>query len=275
LLALQDQILATIQVATPGKELAAQALSAGNQNQDGYIGLAWTPDRRIVYRSVSGGRSDLWIMKGDGASPHRLTSNTESWASTEPAVSPRGDFVAFTREDSKRRANIWRMDMDGANAKQLTDGENNFRPDVSPDGQWIVFSSQQGGKPVLMKVPSAGGAVSALTDYNSYFPSISPDGQWIACWYFPDQNQPRMVVVPFFGGPPSKVFQLPDTSGGNLPLDARWPCGFFSQSGERSSERMGAAGSWRRSESGDTLHLRRHFLFRLVQGWNAGTVTRD
>ena len=69
---------------------------------------------------------------------------------------------------------------------------------------------------MLMKVPSAGGAVSALTDYNSYFPSISPDGQWIACWYFPDQNQPRMVVVPFSGGPPSKVFQLPDTSGGNL-----------------------------------------------------------
>jgi serine/threonine protein kinase/Tol biopolymer transport system component len=216
LLTLQDQILATIQVAIPGKELQSRALSAGNQNLDGYIGLAWTPDRKIVYRSISSGRSDLWIMSGDGANPHRLTNNTESWASMEPAVSPRGDFIAFTREDSKRQSNIWRVDMDGTNAKQLTNGENNFRPAVSPDGQWVVFSSQQGGRPVLMKVSSAGGAASALTDYNSYFPSISPDSRWIACWYSPDQNQPRLAVVPFTGGPPAKVFQLPDTSGGNL-----------------------------------------------------------
>jgi Tol biopolymer transport system component len=68
-----------------------------------------------------------------------------------------------------------------------------------------------------MKVPSGGGPVSALTDYNSYFPSISPDGRWIACWYFPDPNQPSaLAIVPFAGGLPAKVLPLPDTSGGDV-----------------------------------------------------------
>jgi Tol biopolymer transport system component len=217
LLALQDQILSTIQVATPGKEFEVHSLSVGNQNRDGYIGVAWTPEGRIVYRSVSNGRADLWEMDGDGSSPHKLTSNTASWAAMEPAVSSRGDFVAFTQQDSSRHANIWRIDMDGGNLKQLTDGEDNFRPAVSPDGLWVVFSSQQAGKSVLMKVPSGGGKATQLTDYNSYFPSISPDGKWIACWYFPDPSEPtKLAIVPFAGGQPARLFSLPDTSAGDV-----------------------------------------------------------
>jgi serine/threonine protein kinase len=216
LLALQDQILSTIQIATPGKESEARSLSAGNQNRDGYIGVAWTPEGKVVYRSVANDRYDLWEIGGDGSSPHRLTNNGASSASKEPTVAPQGDFIVFTQENSSRHANIWRIDMDGGNPKQLTDGENNFRPSVSPDGHWVVFSSQQSGKSILMKVPSGGGAASPLTDYNSYFPSVSLDGNWIACWYFPDQNQPRLAIVPFAGGPPTKIFRLPDTSGGVL-----------------------------------------------------------
>ena len=52
LLALQEHILATIKVATPGKGSEARTLSAGNQNRDGNSGLAWTPDGKIVYTSV-------------------------------------------------------------------------------------------------------------------------------------------------------------------------------------------------------------------------------
>jgi len=217
LLALQDQILATIQVATPGRESEARSLSAGNQNRDGYIGVASTPDGRIVYRSVSNGRYDLWEMGADGSSRQRLTSSGASLAPMEPAVSPRGGFIVFTQEDPSHQENIWRMDLDGGNLKQLTEGKENFRPAVSPDGLWVVFTSQQGGKSVLMKVPSGGGPTSQLTDYNSFFPAISPDGKWLACWYFPGENQPpRLAIVPFTGGQPAKVFLLPVTSGGDV-----------------------------------------------------------
>ena len=217
LLALQDQILPTLQIVTPGKESEARSLSVGNQSLDGYIGVAWTPDGRVVYRSVSNGRSDLWEMGADGSSTHRLTSSMASQAPMEPAVSPRGDFIAFTQEDAPGQKNVWRVDRDGGNLKQLTEGEENFRPAVVPDGQWVVFTSRHGSKFVLMKVPSGGGPASQLTDYNSYFPSVSPDGKWIACWYFPDQNQPtRLAIVPFAGGQPAKVIPMPLSIGGNL-----------------------------------------------------------
>jgi serine/threonine protein kinase/Tol biopolymer transport system component len=217
LLALQEQIISTIQVAIPGKETEARSLSAGNQNRDGYIGVAWTPEGSIVYRSLANQRYDLWEMGGDGANAHPLTSNNASLAAMEPAVSPHGDFLTFTQEDSNRHANIWRMDRDGGNPKPLTVGRNNFRPAVSPDGQWVVFTSEQGGHSVLMKLPSTGGTPIQLTDYNSFFPAVSPDGKWIACWYFSGQDQPvQLAIVPFAGGQPAKVFTLPATSGGNI-----------------------------------------------------------
>ena len=217
LLALQEQIISTIQVAIPGKETEARSLSAGNQNRDGYIGVAWTPEGSIVYRSLANQRYDLWEMGGDGANAHPLTSNNASLAAMEPAVSPHGDFLTFTQEDSNRHANIWRMDRDGGNLKPLTVGINNFRPAVSPDGQWVVFTSQRGGQSVLMKLPSTGGTPIQLTDYNSFFPVVSPDGKWIACWYFSGQDQPvQLAIVPFAGGQPARVFRLPATSGGNI-----------------------------------------------------------
>jgi serine/threonine protein kinase/Tol biopolymer transport system component len=217
LLALQDQIISTIQVTIPGKETDARSLSSGNQNRDGYIGVAWTPEGSIVYRSLANQRYDLWEMGADGANAHPLTSNNSSLAAMEPAVSPHGDFLTFTQEDSNRHANIWRMDRDGGNPKPLTVGRNNFRPAVSPDGQWVVFTSEQGGHSVLMKLPSTGGTPIQLTNYNSFFPAVSPDGKWIACWYFSGQDQPaQLAIVPFVGGQPAKVFTLPATTGGNI-----------------------------------------------------------
>jgi serine/threonine protein kinase/Tol biopolymer transport system component len=229
LLALQEQILATLQIATPGKESEASTLSAGNQNGDGDNGLAWTADGRIVYCSVHNGRYDLWEMGSDGSNPQRLTSNDAYSGSYNPVVSPRGGFIAFVQHDRNNQWNIWRVDMDGANLKQLTQGRSDGAPTVSPDGQWVVFSRDLGGKVTLMKVPSGGGPASQLTDYNSIWPAVSPDGKWIAFGYSPGQNQPvSLAVVPFAGGQPVKVFPLPATGqfpGVWTPAPLLWPPG--------------------------------------------------
>jgi serine/threonine protein kinase/Tol biopolymer transport system component len=212
LLAVQDQILATIQVATPGKESEAHPLSAENQDHDGRWGLAWTPDGKIVYYSTPSGHVDLWEMGADGTNPQRLTSNGVSSASYQPAVSLWGGFIAFTRWD-RSGENIWSMDLDGGTLKQLTDGKEDLHPAVSQDGRWVVFIRVAGGKYTLMKVSSGGGPASQLADYNSSWPSVSPDGKWIACFYFPGQDQPAsLAMVPFAGGQPAKVFPLPVTN---------------------------------------------------------------
>ena len=217
-LALQDQTLATIQVATPGKESEARPLSAGDQTRDGQDGLAWTPEGKIVYFSFSNGRGDLWEMDADGSNPHRLTNGGASF-SYMPAVSLLGNFMAFAEWDGSGQITIWRMDMDGSNMKQLTDGKVDIYPAISSDGRWVVFTKINAGKYILMKVPSGGGPAAQLTDYNSNLSTVSPDGKWIAFGYAPGKNQPfSLAIVPFAGGQPAKVFPLPATAGGPL----RW-----------------------------------------------------
>jgi Tol biopolymer transport system component len=213
LLALQYQILTAIQVATPGKESEALSLSAGDQDRDGVNGLAWAPGGKIVYYSDSNGGPDLWQMGADGSNPHRLSSNGGFKLLLQPAVSLRDGFIALIQWRSGQDINIWRIDKDGSNLKQLTKGKLDFNPAISPDGRWVVFSRAESGKHFLMKVPSEGGPASQLTDYNSASATVSPNGKWIACRYLLTENQPAtLAIVPFTGGQPAKVFPLPVTA---------------------------------------------------------------
>ncbi len=210
LVAIRDQVFMAIEVVTPGRESEARSVSAGNQDDDGQSGLSWTPDGKIVYFSAPNGASDFWEVAADGSTRSRLTSDVGSWNVGDPAVSPRGGFIVFTRWDQTIQTKIWRMDMDGSNLKQLSDGTQDVLPAVSPDGKWVVFTRLAGGKYTLMKVSSEGGPATPLTDYALRAPSISPDGKWIACEYFPGPNQPiGVALIPFEGGLPAKVFALP------------------------------------------------------------------
>jgi Tol biopolymer transport system component len=226
LLALEHQILSTIQVGTPGKETEAQPLSTGDQSTDGLNGLTWTPDGKIVYFSSPNGHYGIWEMGADGSDPHPLTTGGASQVDlyVYPLVYPvvsRGKFIAFRRAKNGQ-INIWRMDMDGRNLKQLTQSKYNDDPAVSPDGRWVVFASSQGGKDVLMRVPGEGGAASQLTEYSAHWPSVSPDGKWIACFYVPGQNQPTsLAMVPFGGGKPAKVFPLAATATTDTNTNAK------------------------------------------------------
>ena len=62
-----------------GDVRAAKQLTTG-AGQDGFKGLAWTSDGRIVFSSSDGGQSDLWIMNADGSNRQRIISDhcTES-----------------------------------------------------------------------------------------------------------------------------------------------------------------------------------------------------
>jgi serine/threonine protein kinase/Tol biopolymer transport system component len=220
LLVLQQQIPTSLEVVTPGKESEARPLSAGNQNRDGDNGLALAPDGRIIFTSVHNKLHDLWIMGPDGSSPHRLTTNDESYLSMLPSISPLGGFVVFDHLYKDSENYIYRIDLDGANLKQLTEEKQDARPSISPDGHWVVFERFKDSKSFLMKVSSGGGPAIQLTDYQSMYPSVSPDGKWIACVYRAVQGQPpSLALVPFEGGQPAKVFPLPENS---YPRSLRW-----------------------------------------------------
>jgi Tol biopolymer transport system component/DNA-binding winged helix-turn-helix (wHTH) protein len=217
LLTVQNLTLSNIQILAPGsgsKGSEARPLSTENQNYEGVEGLGWTPNGKIVYPSVFERGSELMETDGNGSNPRRLSlTDSQSGRFSNPALSPRGDFIAVTRWSEHDRANIWRMDMNGGNLRRLTNGTQDFPPSITPDGQWVVYASVQGDKSVLMKVSSQGGPAIKLTDYDADYPSVSPDGKWIACSYISQPNHPAsLAIIPIAGGPPARVFQLPETA---------------------------------------------------------------
>jgi eukaryotic-like serine/threonine-protein kinase len=188
-------------------------------NREGFWGVAWTPDGRIVFSSEEGGQEDLWIMNADGTGRRRLIS--DSFWDGDPAISSDGRYIVFSSNRPRGGSVpfLWRMDLDGGNLTQLTSGEDTA-PDVSPDGCWVIYSSwSPGPKGVtgqgLWKVSIDGGHPLQLTDFSTQVPEHSPDGNWIVCTTFDDQVTPkrwRNAIIPAIGGPPNKQFDRPNYS---------------------------------------------------------------
>lgn len=173
------------------------------------LGLSWTPDGKVVYASNESGNSDIWVVTSDGKDKKQLT--IDSHTDHSPAVSPDGKQIVFISNRSGL-AQVWRMETDGTNQTQLTSGDFKDRPRWSPDGRWIVYTSQGTGTG-LWKMPADGGEPIQLTDRRVRFPAISPDGRLISFELFDDKTSRRVIaVMSFDGGPPVKTLEMTTTT---------------------------------------------------------------
>jgi tricorn protease len=80
------------------------------------------------------------------------------------------------------RGDIWQVNEDGSNAKQLTRlGSRDVKPRFSPDGQSIAFTSSREGNPDVFTMPAAGGEPKRLTWHtaNDDVQYWTPDGKRI------------------------------------------------------------------------------------------------
>ena len=86
------------------------------------------------------GRSRIWLVPMRGGEPRPLTSSDHS--SAEPAFSPDGHDLAFTRRVDDGKSQLHVMPLDGGESRKLTDLPlGAFDPRWLPDGSGIVFGS--------------------------------------------------------------------------------------------------------------------------------------
>lgn len=196
----------------PGDDASgAKQTTFGDATRDGWSGLGWMPDGRIVYSSSANGHPDIWVMDADGLNKKQLTMELGS-NFFGLSVSPDGRYIAFVSLRAGN-AHIWRVDADGQNAKQLTNGEWEGKPVFLPDGQWISYSALASGKETRLKISIEGGEPQPMDSPYSDVVGFSPEGRLVAFIPPRDPSKPsqgkRIAVAQSAGGEPIKVFDLP------------------------------------------------------------------
>ena len=126
-----------------------------------------------------------------------------SYFTAYPSLTPDGNTVIFSYE-----GDLWKADLKGQSAMRLTAMQGNeTNPRVSPDGQWLAFSSNQFGNSDVYVMPMAGGEIKQLTYHESgdEVDSWSWDSKTI---YFTSSRYNSFAAynVPRTGGTPVRVF---------------------------------------------------------------------
>ncbi len=161
-----------------------------------WASLAVTPDGKKFVFDMLG---DLYIVDIAGGDAKPLTQDF-AW-NIQPAISPDGKHIAFI-SDRDGVSNLWVMDIDGKNLKQVSKEKQNLihSPDWSPDGQYIaamkgIMSSRSipageiwvyhrsGGSGLEIKKRKGG----KKEQKNIADPAFSPDGKYI---YFTEDTTP-------------------------------------------------------------------------------------
>lgn len=125
------------------------------------------------------------------------------------------DGKIIYRSDKDGISNLWIMEADGTNRKQLT---INAQVDsrglcISPDGKYLVFASWRSGKSNLWRVNADGSNLTQLTDGEAEaHPQCTPDGSTVI-YQKGLLTFPTLWKVPLSGGTPEKLTEF----------RAKWP----------------------------------------------------
>ncbi|MCM2316699.1 MAG: serine/threonine-protein kinase [Thermoanaerobaculia bacterium] len=161
---------------------------------DGLTGFALLPDGGLVYSSLEAGKLGLLLGPADGGPPTELlrTENELRF----PVAPDDGSFVAYVEmTPAGVELHTLRLD-DKQPGPALTRDVNPLGHAVSPDGKWIVYSSNG----VLKRIPSAGGdPVDYQVPGRAMYPAISHDGSRVAFLYITEEEF-RLGVLPIEGG---------------------------------------------------------------------------
>jgi TolB protein len=135
---------------------------------------SYSPDgTQICFESDRGGHQQIYVMPATGGVAQRISFGGDGIYST-PVWSPRGDYIAFTRQSAGKFA-IGVMKPDGQGERVLTEGFHNEGPTFAPNGRVIMFFRDEVGAagPALYTIDIAG-----RNDLKVQTPSYASDPAW-------------------------------------------------------------------------------------------------
>jgi serine/threonine protein kinase/Tol biopolymer transport system component len=189
-----------------------------------YRAIGLTADSRKFTTVQAQGLVNLYVVPGGDASKAvRLGTGNVGFYGTggnSVAWTPDGHIAVTSTEDSGV-PDIWFMDQNGENRKQLTaNGAQNTAPVVSPDGKYIVYSSLRDGVKTTWRMNVDGSNQVKLTNGPAdALPTISPDGKWVI-FTSAAGSQPQIFKVSIEGGTPQLITDK-RAAGGRVSPDGK------------------------------------------------------
>jgi Tol biopolymer transport system component/predicted Ser/Thr protein kinase len=190
------------------------------------LSLDWSPDGKyLVYREDRPGKLswNLSLLAVDNPDDTRALTSPSGPNAWEyfPRFSPDGLNVAFVRTSGPGAGeNVYVVGTAGGEPRRLTfDDAGIFGLDWTPDGAYVVFSSNRQGTNRLWKVRASGGEPEALPvgQQDAIQPSVSRDGRRLAYTRESEDVNIWRYEVPRAPGrstPPTKLIASTQFDGG-------------------------------------------------------------
>ncbi len=185
----------------------------------------WVGDGTLYFDNVE----SLLRMSADGADKTTLLSDAAAQI-VQPTSCQNGRYIVFTwaSHSAGNKVNIWRVNADGSNVKQLTDGTQDIEPVCSPDGKWVFYDDVEVLQ--IKRVPMDGGTAEIVPGttvpggFYHYGLTIAPDGKVLAFLttggesLILHQIDHQIALVPLDAGPqPQRRMLNPDPRVADAP----------------------------------------------------------
>ncbi len=212
---------------------AVEQVDPGWQGRFEYPAIS--PDGNALAVSLTEGSTHLWIRRSDGTRQKLTQDGTVNW---RPVWSRDGLSIAYVSNSGREGTELlkaYRMPVDGSAPAEVILGYSFgvWEVELSPDQQWLVVRSDEGGGNGNIRARRLGGDTAlvplAVGDPIQTQIALSPDGQWLA--YSSDETGKKEVYVTSF--PVPGAHRLVSRGGA---IEPRWAHSgrelFFKSSGQ-------------------------------------------
>lgn len=142
-----------------------------------YVGVTLASDARALLTMQREMRYSIWVGRPDGVMTPVTPDGRRRDRLRNIAWTP--DSRLVYQMEVNGDSDLWLMDADGRNARQLTTGHGDeVMPVATPDGRYIVFASQRGGgeKFSLWRMNADGSNARRLVSAPGMWPEVAADG---------------------------------------------------------------------------------------------------